>query len=251
MSYLQKLSLWCYRLATISGLFEGGVGRRLFLHVYLLYKRFVEAEDPYWLRQFIGFGTAVFDVGANVGFYTIPFSEWVGDGGVVHAIEPEPRNISALARRVAAVGAAGRVVLHEAVASDGTGDRFLQINEDHPGDHRIADHGFPVKSLSIDAICSAEDSVPVSLIKIDVQGAESLVLSGAIITLRRWRPVVAIELDDVNLQKYGSSAEKVARLLFDEGYTAVEWGTGRGLDLAEIRRRSSDGKYFDCVFKAT
>jgi hypothetical protein len=56
-------------------------------------------------------------------------------------------------------------------------------------------------------------------IKIDVEGAEFLVLKGATGTLDRARPVVSVEVVESQLQATGSSAEEVTAFMHSHGYT--------------------------------
>src|SRR5665213_2879020 len=69
---------------------------RAFLAFYALYKEYFEAGPIDRLREFVPAGCLVIDVGANVGFFSIRFAKWVGDGGKVISIEPEDRNYSHL-----------------------------------------------------------------------------------------------------------------------------------------------------------
>src|SRR5260370_40368150 len=69
---------------------------RVFLALYPIYKKYFEAGPIDRLREFVPAGTLVIDVGANVGFFSLRFARWVGDGGKVIAIEPEDKNYIAL-----------------------------------------------------------------------------------------------------------------------------------------------------------
>ena len=81
--------------------------RRAYESVYLAYKRLIEAGPVDGLRGVVATGSTVFDVGANIGFFSFRFARWVGPEGRVIAIEPEARNIASLRRRVARAGAVG------------------------------------------------------------------------------------------------------------------------------------------------
>ena len=58
-----------------------------------------------------------------------------------------------------------------------------------------------------------------SLIKIDVQGAEASVIAGARRTIATFHPSLLVEVSDATLQAYGSSAEKLLSTLVGLGYT--------------------------------
>ena len=71
------------------------------------------------------------------------------------------------------------------------------------------------------------------VIKIDVEGAEYLVLKGSRETLARFHPMVLVEILDHQLQQMGSSAAQVREFLQAQGYTErqavgdnVEFGFG-------------------------
>ena len=61
----------------------------------------------------------------------------------------------------------------------------------------------------------------VDLIKIDVEGFEFNVLRGAMNTIRKYSPVLYIELDDNNLKQQSSSAKELIHFLAEAGFTAM------------------------------
>ena len=93
-------------------------------------------------------GTVVVDVGANIGFFTDRFARWVGPDGRVLAIKPEAVNFARLQRRILSGGISDRVELVRAAACDRTETVLLNINPDHPGDHRLSNRGVPVRGLT-------------------------------------------------------------------------------------------------------
>jgi FkbM family methyltransferase len=223
---LQRWLLATYKLACRTGVMSTRFGRAAFLLAYERYKAFSDAAHLEILAKLVQPGTTVIDVGANVGFYTRRFAEWVRPGGEVIAIEPEELNVGSLKRTIARHGLVN-VKAVQAVASEERGTLRLSRNPYHPADHRIGEAGVKVAAVTIDDLVGERVWPAVSLIKIDVQGAEERVLRGAARTLRELRPAVFIEVDDVALRSMGSSAEAVVDLLVAQRYEAYRVAEGR------------------------
>jgi FkbM family methyltransferase len=214
-------------MAARRQLVHRGPSRRAFEAAYLFYKRYFEAGSPKRLAPFIVEGSTVIDVGANIGFYSVPFARWVGPRGRLIAIEPEALNKRRLAARIAAAGVAGRSLLFEAAAAEKSGRQWLAINPEHPGDHKLADRGtaagMEIDAHALDDLLVAHPGPPVSLIKIDVQGAELRVIRGARELLGRDRPALLVEIDPTNSE----SADELLALLDELDYAFHIW-TRRG-----------------------
>ncbi|HUK82064.1 MAG TPA: FkbM family methyltransferase [Verrucomicrobiae bacterium] len=229
------------------------LGRTAFEWAYDLYKRFYEASGTGSLSQYIRPGTTVIDVGANVGFFTQRFGRWVGPSGRVIAIEPEDTNFSRLKCMIERRGLARVVEPVQAVASDAPGTSHLQVSHYHPGDHKIGETGVPIRAVTIDNLMARDGIPPVSLIKIDVQGAEERVLHGARQALMRWHPVLFLEVDDDALRAMGSSSDQLLNWLAALGYQPRCIRHGRVsslLSAEEIRPLCQQGRYVDLVLLA-
>jgi FkbM family methyltransferase len=239
-----------YERAQRAGLLDRPAMRRAFESGYLAYKRLIEAGPVSRLQPFVGAGSTVIDVGANIGFFSLRFAKWVGPSGRVIAIEPEERNLKTLRRRVARAGLASAVECVSAAAADRAGVARLRLNPAHPGDHRIAAEGEPIRTVTIDDL-TAGDPRPISLVKIDVQGAEMMVLSGARRMVAANRPVLFIEVDNDALGQFGSSAEELLRTVLDLGYSAhtlTRRGPGPSQSPEALLAKSRGGAYCDVLF---
>lgn len=78
---------------------------------------------------------------------------------------------------------------------------------------------YPVRTRRLDDIVKEAGAGRVDAIKIDVEGAEVLVLKGAAQTLDRDKPIVAVELIDRQLKAMGSSAAELTAFMRSHGYT--------------------------------
>lgn len=148
-----------------------------------------ESEKQKLFESKIKPGDAVFDIGANTGFYTLLASDLVGSLGHVYAFEPVPRNTHFLHEHLR-LNKVGNVEVIEAAVSDRGGDTYF---DDTPGSamgHLAAKGRLKVRTVSIDALISEGRVLPPNCMKIDVEGGEFLVLSGAKSTLRDYHPII-------------------------------------------------------------
>lgn len=248
---MQAGLLRMYRLVKATGLLSTDLGEWAYRSAYVGYKRFFEAGHLEPLRAIIRPGSSVVDVGANLGFFTLKFAAWVCDGGRVIAIEPEAINYERLCRAVAGARLSHVVDTVRAAAIEKSGEVGLIVNRLHPGDHRIGDGGVLVPAVTIDEVLAQRGSPMVSLIKIDVQGAESRVLAGAVTTLEALRPALFIEVCDEALRTCHSSAERLLTDLYDRGYSAhrmTSEGIRGPMTYAQALREQSRAGYVDLLF---
>jgi len=169
-------------------------------------------------------GVAI-DVGANWGYFTLVAAAAVGPRGRVIALEPDPRQYHALMRNVAANGFAHVDVRH-AAASATSGRVTLSgygETDTNRGVSTIAGAAagsgprFDVDATTIDEL--TRDVRSVDVIKIDVEGAEDLVLQGMRTGLEEHRyRAVLLELHPQALRARGVSAEQCIGLLESHGY---------------------------------
>lgn len=160
----------------------------------------VGSYEPGLTRQFEEFikpGHVVYDVGANVGYYTLLASCLVGSGGKVIAFEPLPRNLKFLRYHVAANHLGQTEIRTEAVC-DREGEACFGGHEDATQTHLTETDGIKVATTSLDVLGIKGLPVP-DIIKIDVEGAEWEVLQGAANVISTRRPVIflATHSDDL------------------------------------------------------
>jgi FkbM family methyltransferase len=173
-------------------------------------------------------GDTFIDVGAHIGWFTTLASRAVGGNGVVVACEPYPSNAAALKENLA-LNNVENVRLVEMALGSQPGELTLAPAGDSGGVTAL-DWG---KGQRVTASMTTLDEVAaglpaVSLLKVDVEGWEPQVLRGGGETLRRAEHVL-IEINRPALQKAGSSADEVYRLLRDAGFTSFVTVAPRGL----------------------
>jgi FkbM family methyltransferase len=196
----------------------------------------IEADTlPTWLEAARG-AHCVIDAGANVGVWSALTARVLTPGGTVHAFEPAPRAFTYLTDTArVALGPAAIVPIHSALGDhEGTVSMTI-IAGSAPTNHLATDgQGTPVPMTTIDAYCARLGLTP-NAIKIDVEGAELLVLRGAMNTLRTQRPLVVLELHW--LPEMGVTPDAALRLFDELGYVAHEPVTDTAVIDANTLRR--------------
>jgi FkbM family methyltransferase len=167
-------------------------------------------------------GDCAIDIGANVGYYTMVAAKLVGTSGCVHAFEASPEVFSWL-RTNAELNPRANIRLYNRAVTDRCGDvTFYSASADRTGYSSIRDLGdgahsrATVTAVTIDSIL--EEIPTTRLVKIDVEGAELLVLSGMRGLIDRDRPYFILEIDDTFLRELGADAEEQCDFLRDAGY---------------------------------
>jgi FkbM family methyltransferase len=167
-------------------------------------------------------GTVAIDAGAHVGVFTIPLARAVGTAGAAWAIEPLPENVRRLRANLRANGLHNVTVL-AAAASDVDGQVAFEVAGDSAyGSTREVLSGWgtaeviQVSAVRLDTEWRRHGMPRVSVIKIDVEGAELRVLRGAENLLRALRPQLLIEVPDPD------ELEQIMRYLSSFDYERLE-----------------------------
>jgi len=144
-------------------------------------------------------GTTAFDVGANIGIYSVALGRAVGRDGQVIAVEPDRANVSRLwenlalnsianVRVVEAAAGDNDQVVELRLADDGAYNSVVQIEVGHSVVGTTI-----VQSVRLDQVWEDLGHPAVSFVKIDVEGAEALVLRGARAMITSSYPAILIE----------------------------------------------------------
>lgn len=180
-------------------------------------------KEPATIAWIDGFapGAVFWDIGANVGIYSVYAA--IARNCRVVAFEPVPENYALLVRNLAGNGLTGAVsALPVALAASSrlaalaipdamVGSAFARFGEDGASGPSIAALG-----LSIDDFVARFDPPFPAHIKIDVDGTETDILAGAAATLADSRlQSLSIEVDDSE----PAQAEEIRRVLAGHGFT--------------------------------
>ena len=190
-----------------------------------------EPETLRWIDRFGGEG-AFFDIGANVGLYSLYYAQT--KPGLVYAFEPSALNLRLLSLNVSDNGLASRIIIVPSPLTESNDIASFRLSMLDEGGSMstfgqdFGHNGSPFESvLEYDTIGMSLDfmlasglvSETPSLIKIDVDGIEHLVLRGAekVLTCQSLRSI----LIEVN-EDFRELAQEVRRILEVAGFQMME-----------------------------
>jgi len=235
--------------------------RGLYARLYVLGKTLAEPRERRFLRAQVEPGMVVFDVGANLGFYTLLLAGRVGPQGRVHAFEPDPLSCELLRRRAnirsnIRSNIRANIEINQTAVGDREGTITLYINRSNRADNRVhpslgaeTAEAVDVPLTTLDAYCAARGIDRVDAVKMDIQGAEVAALAGFRKTLTNLKPRwMLIEFSPEHLRGAGSSPEAFWGILAELGYEPWGFGEdGEAVRIADTRAftRRWEGGYTD------
>jgi FkbM family methyltransferase len=166
------------------------------------------------------------DIGANVGYYSMLLAS-LAPKGQVHSFEPVPRNFELLRRSVLLNGF-DNVVLNCCAVGNKDGHATFTVSEDSAyssfvdTNRRAKQSAITVPVVKLASYCRERGVQRIDFMKVDVEGAERVVLEGASGCLEdgQLRPkILMVELYEPMLRRYSTNIDDVVSCLRDFGYT--------------------------------
>lgn len=210
-----------------------------------------EATESACLLQAGSGAQVIFDIGANVGYYSLHWASRVAPGGTIHAFEPVPSTFTWLSRNIALnrldnVIRANNFGLGDAPGSVSvflpgfTGCGAASMKNLHPNE---SSQEIEVKLDTLDRYFSAAGLDRLDLVKVDVEGAELFVLQGGRKTIARYRPLIFLELLRKWSKPFGYHPNDVIQMLHAIGYQCYTFGES-GLVPFSVMTEETDQKNF-------
>jgi FkbM family methyltransferase len=232
-----------YRVVNkVSGMFLGNAGRKVaalrynnvkvncdlskhMQHELFYFGTYEEEDCKLWMRL-CEKADVIFDVGANIGLYSL-LASTTNPRASIHAFEPTPDLFNAFSGNVAlnqlsniranqlAVGnVSGEAYLNYCTSSDGRNEGMNFVSAARP-----ADAGEVTVITTIDDYCRQYHIASIDLMKMDIEGGEYNALKGAQNLLKRKAiKCILIELLEWAANRSGYSTKDIKALLLDHGY---------------------------------
>jgi FkbM family methyltransferase len=183
--------------------------------MFLAYNYVMDWPEFKFLERYLQFTDTVIDIGANVGIYVLWMSKFAGN---VIAFEPDPKNALRLQQQIDLNNLT--VVVERCAVSDVNGTVGFSTGKDMEN-HIVQDKGKrDVRSVRLDDYGLER----IHFLKVDVEGAEILVLQGAERLLSEHRvDVIQLEFNLGAPSYFGFSDESVPGLLEHHGYELFQY----------------------------
>jgi len=186
-------------------------------------------------------GMTVFDIDANVGYYTLLIAQKVGSIGKVYAFEPIPETFARLQENIALNGFTNIVTIPAAV-TDKDGIVRMSVEDLTSSLFRASlTNSIEVPAISLDSFVRQHRIEGVDAIKMDVEGAELLVLRGADQVIRRYKPIIMTEINPALLKSAGTTAEELFKAIIDYGYDSYVIRKGQPIPVTSVVKPSKRG----------
>lgn len=166
----------------------------------------------------------IVDVGANIGFYTLNLAKLAHQGTVI-AFEPFQESFIKLTHNVHA-NAYKNILLQQKSLGSYEGKSSIEIRDSRNlGMNRIQKNNLidsEIEMTTLDVFVDSLAFSKIDAIKVDIEGYEMEFLKGATHTIQRNKPILFLELNDEQLQHFGSSAVEVVSYLWELGYKKIQ-----------------------------
>ena len=193
------------------------------------------------------------DIGANIGIYSLSASGILQKerGGMVVAFEPVTPVFERLTENIKMNQADNIVPYRMAIFEKNTTLELFVSNRENLGMSSMFHHDMEsgvtekVKAVRLDDFMEQNRVQKVSLIKIDIEGAELHALRGMTKTIQQFRPVLMIEISENVLEGKDSSGREIAGFMNKLGYAPYTIGpSGDILPCRELTGRRETNYVF-------
>jgi FkbM family methyltransferase len=154
------------------------------------------------IKQYVSPGDTAYDIGANVGYVSLSLAKRVGPQGQVFAFEPIPQTFDLLTKNVE-LNRLNNIHTLNIAASDKSGETTIRIPESLSMSSMVWHRNDPsaieleIKTVVIDELVKTGNLPAPKFVKIDVEGAEGLVVQGMRHTIASSKPVLFLECSEI------------------------------------------------------
>lgn len=194
-----------------------------------------EQEHAFILREVLKPGMTVFDLGANIGYYSVMMAKLVGTDGKIYAVEPFPANYHLLNLNLrlnkmegvvdtANIGIGGKTGKESLFVSSFSNCHSFVKEDLNAGSESATDPSTKIQVPVLTIGDFSKGKRHIDLVRMDIEGYEVEVLGGLVSTLDRgeFDARILFETHPDTYDSDGRNMRLVLKELFARGYR-VKW----------------------------
>ena len=202
-----------------------------------------------------------FDIGAHVGYVSLPVASVLPGGAKMVAFEPSDANMQKLNLHLQKNGFISVRTLQALVGAEhGCQSVFFESIGHHGQNSQkpleieklLIEHGDFIKSnrpvISIDGFCRDENLIP-DLIKMDIEGAEVDALRGAREILQKHRPIIFLSVHPKQIEGFGHQIDDLNQEISANDYRLLEMNGNEATNLRLAEYVMTPSEKLDAVLE--
>ena len=179
-----------------------------------------EKREMDYISPYIKKTDIIVDIGANIGYYTLFFARLAPEG-MVHCFEPDTTNFELLTMNIYS-NKHKNILAENRALSDKNGTTHLILNKLNTGGHRITNEK---TAISVPMLRLDDYIQKVDFIKLDVEGAETMVIHGMQRLIKNNNLKMLVEYNEMAMKNFNVNPKEFIRLLAKD-FTIIDVSNG-------------------------
>jgi len=208
-----------------------------------------EQEDSEMLYKLVSDGDVIFDIGANIGWYSNHLSKKLPDS-IIYSFEPIPETFAQIKKNTE-LNKSKNIILNNLAFSDAIQTLSFYYSPTITGASssvNITENDSMVKleckANTIDNFVKENNISSLDFIKCDVEGAEFMVYKGGAATIEKYKPIVFSEMLRKWAAKFNYHPNDIIGFFKKFGYNCYTAHNGRLVAVEKITDETVETNYF-------
>ena len=203
----------------------------------LYYAGSFEPQIEKLIKDNLGPGMHVMDIGANIGYHTFRMASLILPGGLVYAIEPTSTAFSKLLRNAELNPQIKNVeYIKVGLANDDLGQQEIAFQSSYRLDGQTHLKNEQVQLMKLDSLIKERNIERLDFIKLDVDGFEGKILMGAQETFTKFKPILIAEITPSEIIKNHDDPAQIINFLKQLNYSFFD---ENGLEISDLEKQIS------------
>ena len=185
----------------------------------LYYSGTFEEPEEKIIESVLKPGMTALDIGANFGYHTFRMAHLVSPGGTIYAFEPTSWAFEKLTMNAEMNASLNNIQFFKIGLGDTNIDNTnISFQSSYRLDAQRSDSIERISIAKLDSIVETHEIRQIDFVKMDVDGYEFKVISGALQSLKRFQPSVLLEISPAAMITNGDDPEDLIAMLISIGY---------------------------------